>query len=223
MRPAWHQLVQKSCSAPVQVPKPQPDRLSLLRRPSENTSLAEVGIHGGLGSSFGCGFFPASQRIRACSFSRTPCIGATCYDALWQKRAKSSRRWGGLGLSWYLEALKKYAVFSGRSRRREYWYFVLFNIIVGIVLGWIDALLGTRGSYAGAGLLSGIYSLAVLIPTLAVSVRRLHDIDRSGWWILIGLVPLIGVIVLLVFALLDGTPGDNRYGPNPKGATARVV
>src|SRR5215204_5898732 len=61
----------------------------------------------------------------------------------------------------------------------------------------------------------------VLIPTLAVTVRRLHDIDRSGWWILIGLVPLIGVIVLLVFALLDGTPGDNRYGPNPKGATAR--
>jgi uncharacterized membrane protein YhaH (DUF805 family) len=140
------------------------------------------------------------------------------------KRAKSSRRWGGLGLSWYLQALKNYAVFSGRSRRREYWYFVLFNIIVGIVLGWIDALLGTRSSYyAGAGLLSGIYGLAVLIPTLAVSVRRLHDIDRSGWWILIGLVPLLGVIVLLVFALLEGTPGDNRYGPNPKGATSRVV
>jgi uncharacterized membrane protein YhaH (DUF805 family) len=72
-------------------------------------------------------------------------------------------------------------------------------------------------------LLSGIYGLAVLIPTLAVSVRRLHDIDRSGWWILIGLVPLLGVIVLLVFALLEGTPGDNRYGPNPKGATSRVV
>jgi len=147
---------------------------------------------------------------------------AACYDALW-KRARSSRRWGGLGLSWYLEAIKKYAVFSGRSRRKEYWYFVLFNIIVSIVLGWIDALLGTRGSYAGAGLLSGIYGLAVIIPSLAVTVRRLHDIDRSGWWILIGLVPLIGVIVLLVFALLDGTPGDNRYGPNPKGATARVV
>jgi uncharacterized membrane protein YhaH (DUF805 family) len=142
---------------------------------------------------------------------------------LFGKRAKSSRRWGGLGLSWYLEAIKKYAVFSGRSRRKEYWYFVLFNIIVSIVLGWIDALLGTRGSYAGAGLLSGIYGLAVIIPSLAVTVRRLHDIDRSGWWILIGLVPLIGVIVLLVFALLDGTPGDNRYGPNPKGATARVV
>jgi uncharacterized membrane protein YhaH (DUF805 family) len=142
---------------------------------------------------------------------------------LFGKWAKSSRRWGGLELSWYLEALKKYAVFSGTSRRREYWYFVLFNIIVAIVLGWIDALLGTRGSGMGAGLLSWIYSLAVLIPSLAVTVRRLHDIDRSGWWILIALVPLIGAIVLLVFALLDGTPGDNRYGPNPKGLTARVV
>jgi uncharacterized membrane protein YhaH (DUF805 family) len=126
-------------------------------------------------------------------------------------------------LSWYLQALKKYAVFSGRSRRMEYWYFVLFNIIVSIVLGVIDGLLGTSGSYAGAGLLSGIYGLAVLIPSLAVTVRRLHDTDRTGWWILIALVPLIGVIVLLVFALLEGTPGDNQYGPNPKGATARVV
>ena len=126
-------------------------------------------------------------------------------------------------MSWYLQALKKYAVFGGRSRRMEYWYFVLFNIIVSIVLGGIDGLLGTSGSYAGAGLLSGIYGLAILIPSLAVTVRRLHDIDRSGWWILIGLVPLIGALVLLVFALLDSTPGDNQYGPNPKGATARVV
>ena len=126
-------------------------------------------------------------------------------------------------MSWYLEALTKYAVFSGRSRRMEYWYFVLFNIIVSIVLGVIDGLLGTSGSYAGAGLLSGIYGLAVLIPSLAVTVRRLHDTDRTGWWILIALVPLIGVIVLLVFALLEGTPGDNQYGPNPKEASARVA
>ena len=126
-------------------------------------------------------------------------------------------------MSWYLEALKKYAVFHGRSRRAEYWYFVLFNLIVAIVLAGIDALLGTFSSAQNIGLLSGIYSLAVLIPTLAVTFRRLHDIDRSGWWILINLVPLIGTIVLLVFALMDGTPGDNRYGPNPKGATARVV
>src|SRR5918995_7161300 len=116
---------------------------------------------------------------------------------------------GGFELSWYLQALMKYAVFSGRSRRMEYWYFVLFNIIVSIVLAGIDGLLlGTLGSGMGVGLLSAIYGLAILIPSLAVSVRRLHDIDRSGWWILIGLVPLIGTIVLLVFALLEGTRGS---------------
>ena len=125
-------------------------------------------------------------------------------------------------MGWYIEALKKYAVFSGRSRRKEYWYFVLFSLIVSLVLSAIDALLGTFSS-ANVGLLGVIYGLAVLIPSIAVSVRRLHDIDRTGWWILIGLVPLIGGIVLLVFALLDSTPGSNRYGPNPKGAPARVA
>jgi uncharacterized membrane protein YhaH (DUF805 family) len=113
-------------------------------------------------------------------------------------------------------------VFGGRSRRKEYWYFLLFNIIVAIVLAWIDALLGTFSS-SGIGVLSGIYGLAILIPSLAVTVRRLHDIDRSGWWILINLFPLIGSIVLLVFAVSEGTPGNNQYGPNPKEATARVV
>jgi uncharacterized membrane protein YhaH (DUF805 family) len=126
-------------------------------------------------------------------------------------------------LNWYLEALKKYAVFGGRSRREEFWYFVLFNIIVGIVLGVIDRLLGTYSSASNVGLLSGIYSLAVLMPSLAVTVRRFHDLDYTGWWILIGLVPFIGVIVLLVFAVFEGTPGTNRFGPDPKGATARVV
>ena len=126
-------------------------------------------------------------------------------------------------MSWYLEVLKKYAVFSGRARRAEYWYFVLFNIIVAVVLSLIDTLLGTFNIMQGDGLLSGLYALAVLIPTLAVTVRRLHDIDRTGWWIFINLIPLIGFIVLLVFAVTDGTPGSNRYGPNPKGATARVV
>ena len=128
-------------------------------------------------------------------------------------------------MSWYLEALKKYAVFSGRARRTEFWYFVLFNIIVTIVLSVIDRLIGTFSGASNLGILSGIYSLAVLIPTLAVAVRRLHDIDRTGWWILIGLIPLIGTIVLLVFYLTPGTPGSNRYGPDPKQATgeARVV
>ena len=122
-------------------------------------------------------------------------------------------------MSWYLEAFKKYAVFSGRSRRKEYWYFVLFNIIVGLVLAAIDALLGTFSSASNIGLLSGIYSLAVIIPTIALTVRRLHDIDRTGWWVLINLVPF-GSIVILIFALIDGTPGDNRFGPSPKAVVA---
>ena len=95
-------------------------------------------------------------------------------------------------MSWFVEALKKYAVFSGRSRRKEYWYFVLFVVIINIVLNIIDSLIGTYNRSAGVGLLTSIFNLAVLIPSIAVSVRRLHDIDRTGWWVLIGLVPLIG-------------------------------
>ena len=125
-------------------------------------------------------------------------------------------------MGWYLQALKKYAVFGGRSRRKEYWYFVLFSLIVSLVLSAVDALLGTLSSYTNVGLLGGIYGLAIIIPTIAVSVRRLHDIDRTGWWVLISLVPVIGTIVLLVFAVLEGTPGQNRFGPNPK-ASGKVV
>lgn len=121
-------------------------------------------------------------------------------------------------MSWFVEALKKYAVFSGRSRRKEYWYFVLFVALISIALGIIDGLIGAYDRSAGVGLLSSIFSLAILIPSIAVSVRRLHDIDRSGWWVLISLVPLIGFIVLIVFHVQDSTPGSNRYGPNPKSA-----
>lgn len=123
-------------------------------------------------------------------------------------------------MNWYLEVLKKYAVFSGRARRKEYWYFFLFNIIISIVLAAIDGATGSFSAEAGMGLLGGIYTLAVLIPGIAVSVRRLHDTERSGWWLLIGLVPLIGAIVLLVFMVQDSKPGQNQYGANPKEATA---
>lgn len=123
-------------------------------------------------------------------------------------------------MNWYLEVLKKYAVFSGRARRKEYWFFVLFNIIISIVLGVIDGVTGSFSPEAGMGLLGGIYTLAVLIPGIAVSVRRLHDTERSGWWLLIALVPLIGAIVLLVFMVQDSKPGQNQYGANPKEATA---
>ena len=123
-------------------------------------------------------------------------------------------------MNWYLEVLKKYAVFSGRARRKEYWFFVLFNIIISIVLAVIDGVTGSFSPEAGMGLLGGIYTLAVLIPGIAVSVRRLHDTERSGWWLLITLVPLIGAIVLLVFMVQDSKPGQNQYGANPKEATA---
>ena len=123
-------------------------------------------------------------------------------------------------MSWYLEVLKKYAVFSGRARRREYWYFVLINIIISIVLTGIDGVTAWPSAQTGMGLLSGIYSLAILIPSIAVSVRRLHDIDRSGWWLLIVLVPLVGAIILLVFAIQDSKPGANQFGENPKEVTA---
>lgn len=123
-------------------------------------------------------------------------------------------------MNWYLEVLKKYAVFSGRARRKEYWFFVLFNIIISIVLAVIDGVTGSFSPEAGMGLLGGIYTLAVLIPGIAVSVRRLHDTERSGWWLLISLVPLIGAIVLLVFMVQDSKPGQNQYGANPKEATA---
>jgi uncharacterized membrane protein YhaH (DUF805 family) len=121
-------------------------------------------------------------------------------------------------VNWYLTVLKKYADFSGRARRMEYWVFSLINLLIICVLVFLDAMLGFEVGEDQIGLLSAIYVLAVLLPSLAVSVRRLHDTDRSGWWLLIGILPLIGDIVLLIFFVLDSTPGDNRFGPNPKAA-----
>jgi len=119
-------------------------------------------------------------------------------------------------MHWYLEVLKKYAVFMGRARRKEYWFFILFNFIFGFVLVFIDALTGNVNPETGYGFLSSIYTLAVIIPGIAVTVRRLHDTDRSGWWWWIVLIPFIGVIVLLVFMVIEGTSGQNSYGPDPK-------
>lgn len=112
-------------------------------------------------------------------------------------------------MNWYLTVLQQYAVFSGRARRKEYWMFILINAIIAAAISTVDGMLST----VDLGL---IYSLVVLIPTIAVTVRRLHDTDRSGWWILISLIPLVGGIVLLVFMAIDGTPGKNQYGSNPK-------
>lgn len=118
-------------------------------------------------------------------------------------------------MEWYLTVLRKYAVFSGRARRREFWMFALINFVISIGLGIVDAIIGTDFD-TGSGVLSGIYALAVLIPSLAVGVRRLHDTGRTGWWLLIGLIPLVGIIILIVFYAQDGHRADNQYGPDPK-------
>lgn len=110
--------------------------------------------------------------------------------------------------------LSQYADFNGRARRTEYWMFTLFSVIISVVLAILDAVLGT--SAGGFGLLGVLYSLAVLLPSLAVGARRLHDTGRSAWWLLMGLIPLIGAIVLIVFFVLDGDRGSNAYGPDPK-------
>jgi uncharacterized membrane protein YhaH (DUF805 family) len=123
-------------------------------------------------------------------------------------------------MNWYLQVLKKYAVFTGRAQRAEFWYFVLFNLLISVALALVDIAIGTYSEEAGVGLLYGVYALAVLLPGIAVAVRRLHDTGRSGWWYLIGLIPLIGAIVLIVFWVQDSQPGENQHGPNPKGVMA---
>jgi len=122
-------------------------------------------------------------------------------------------------MNWYLKVLKQYADFSGRARRKEYWMFVLFNMIFAIVAAILDNVLGIAMEGTGYGPLYGIYALAVLIPGLAVAVRRLHDVGKSGWMILIALIPLVGAIWLLVLLVTDSNPGENQYGQNPKEAT----
>ena len=123
-------------------------------------------------------------------------------------------------MNWYLEVLKKYDVFSGRARRKEYWYFVLFSTLISIGLMIIDGVTGTFSAEGGIGLLSGIYALAVLIPSIAVMVRRLHDTNRSGWWFWIVLIPIIGAIVFIVFLASDSKPEESKYGLSPKESLA---
>ena len=117
----------------------------------------------------------------------------------------------------FMEAVKtcfsKYVDFTGRAPRSEFWWWVLFVIIVSVVLNIIDyGVLGADPAAGGIAVLSSLWSLATLLPGLAVSVRRLHDTDRSGWWILIAFVPIIGFLVLLYFYIQNGTEGQNRFG-----------
>jgi uncharacterized membrane protein YhaH (DUF805 family) len=119
-------------------------------------------------------------------------------------------------MSWYLKVLQNYVTFSGRARRKEYWMFALINIIISFALSML-----ARGTESTALLyVSYAYTLAVLLPHLAVGVRRLHDTGRSGWWLLIALIPIIGAIWLIVLLAGAGNSGTNEYGDDPKLATA---
>jgi uncharacterized membrane protein YhaH (DUF805 family) len=125
-------------------------------------------------------------------------------------------------VNWYLEALTKYADFSGRARRQEYWMFSLINIIISFAVGFAAGLVGGMlglGQNAVTAI-ALIYSAAVFIPSMAVWVRRLHDTGRSGWWSLVILVPIIGAVMLLIWAVQDSEPGTNAYGKNPKTSFA---
>jgi uncharacterized membrane protein YhaH (DUF805 family) len=113
-------------------------------------------------------------------------------------------------MQWYVKVVKNYTGFQGRAARTEYWMFVLFNVIISIVLSILQSLLHIKP------FLTSLYSLALLLPSLAVSMRRLHDTGKSGWWLLISLIPFLGGIVLLVFMCLDSQEGENQYGSKPK-------
>ena len=118
----------------------------------------------------------------------------------------------------YVSAMKKYATFSGRAPRKEFWMFTLIYLIIAFVAGIIDAaVFGSTPDGDTIGIVGAIVALAHLIPSIAVSVRRLHDIGRTGWWVLIAFIPIIGMIVLIVFFCFGSEEGENRFGPNPYG------
>ncbi len=124
-------------------------------------------------------------------------------------------------MNYYLYVLKNFALFTGRARRKEYWMFTLFNLIFAIVAMLLDKMLGLsfhmNGISLGYGYIYALYGLFVLIPGLAVMVRRLHDVGKSGWFFLVVLIPIAGAIWLLVLLCTDSKPGTNKWGPNPKG------
>ncbi|MCQ4140993.1 DUF805 domain-containing protein [Chryseobacterium sp. EO14] len=121
-------------------------------------------------------------------------------------------------MKWYLKVLKQYADFSGRARRTEYWMYLLFNLIFAVIAAILDNILGLKFTpEIPYGYLYLLYALVTFLPGLAVSVRRLHDVDKSGWFLFISLIPIIGGIWLLVLYATEGTQGRNQYGDDPKG------
>lgn len=123
-------------------------------------------------------------------------------------------------MNYFLAALKKYVVFSGRARRKEFWYYSLFSIILLILAIVLDNVLGTTMDPLPYGAFYVLIGLAMFLPGLSVSIRRLHDVGKSGWFYLIGVIPIIGSIWLLILFLTGGDPGDNEYGADPKAVEA---
>jgi len=126
-------------------------------------------------------------------------------------------------IDWAKRPFQKYADFGGRAPRAEYWWFVLFVFIGEIIAMLLDSIVGTGGIVGNYGIFVLLFVLAVIIPHIAVGIRRLHDTDHSGWWLLIAFIPLVGAIVLLVFFVTSGDSGDNRFGPNPYSADVGEV
>lgn len=118
-------------------------------------------------------------------------------------------------VDWAKRPIHKYADFTGRAPRAEYWWFILFTIIGEVIAMSLDSLLGLSHLIGPYGPILCLYLLALLVPSIAVGVRRLHDTDRSGWWLLIAFIPILGALALLFFFASEGTKGDNRYGPDP--------
>jgi uncharacterized membrane protein YhaH (DUF805 family) len=119
-------------------------------------------------------------------------------------------------MKWFFQALRKYAVFAGRSRRKEFWWFFFINLLIVFALKFIDILLGKFNHVSHLGPASTTYELATVVPIIAASVRRLHDTNRSGWWYLVILIPFVGWIPLSIVLAEESQPGENKYGPNPK-------
>ncbi len=120
-------------------------------------------------------------------------------------------------MKWFVKCFNQYADFSSRARRSEYWYFFLFNVIIAFVAGFVFGFIGGITGMMWISYLSYIYTLVALVPGIAVCVRRLHDVGKSGWWVFISLIPLAGAIWLVVLMCTDSQPGTNQWGPNPKG------
>jgi uncharacterized membrane protein YhaH (DUF805 family) len=108
---------------------------------------------------------------------------------------------------------QNYVVFNGRATRSAFWYFYLFTALVGVAISVVERAIGSSDVLSGFGIISLIWSLAIILPTLGLMIRRLHDANHTGWWILIAFLPFIGAIVLIIFWATAGTQGDNKYGP----------